>query len=114
MRDENTKSLVLNAKALYHGEWAGKGASTLGCDEACQAYIMVGMLRSEQGRSKKSEYIAGFEPEKCTFRNVDDVALPLRWEDSPQLPPTGTVVRLRIFFRDATIFAVDFNDKTIA
>ena len=100
--------LWLNAAAA----WAGN-LVTGGCDEGCDAYIMVELQTAADGR-----VVPGFERKKCVLLNVDGVRLPLRWkapgagatatvaDGVEQGPPSaGTKVQLRIFFRDATIFA---------
>ena len=85
---------------------------------------MVELQTATDGR-----VVPGFEREKCVFMNVDEIRLPLRWQgsgqgaaaaaarsttavaaanstnDSPPPPSAGTKVQLRLFFRDATIYA---------
>ena len=64
----------------------------------------------------------GQEPERCLMTNVTGLALPIAW-GAPTAPPTpqpplpapvkvpaGKSVRLRMLFRDATIFAVGASD----
>ena len=119
--------LFLNVDASFHGKWKGSGPATgtpLGCDESCNAYVMVGMMRATAADDGEKEgdaksYVNGMEPENCILRNVNSTHVPLAWTPSPgeggaggraaALPPAGTYVRLRIFFRDATVYAVDIN-----
>ena len=86
--------LWLNAAAGWKG-----GLVTGGCDESCAAYVMVELQDSS------ARVWPGFERSKCMFMNVDAAELPLRWSGQPKPPPAGTMVRLRFFFRDATIYA---------
>ena len=87
--------LALNAAA----RWGQDRAAVEHCDEQCAAYIMA-ELRSADGTT-----IAGYEKERCVMMDVDGLALPLRWDGAPPIA-AGTKVALRLYFRDATIFAL--------
>ena len=69
--------------------------------EGCQAYLMVEM-RDADGRA----VVGGRSRDKCVMLDVDDTQLPLKWENVSEPVALGTRVTLRIYFRDATIFAV--------
>ena len=47
-------------------------------------------------------------------RNQDALRLPLTWNTTNQPPAPGTLVQLRLFFRDATIYAVGSDDEAAA
>ena len=89
------QGLWLNADAAWKGNLV-----TGGCDEGCAAYIMVELLTAADGRT-----VPGFERSKCVLMNTGGLQLPLRWQGAPAAPPAGTQVRLRFYFRDATIYA---------
>ena len=91
-------SLYMNADAHWHGNIV-----TGGCDEGCAAYVMV-ELQDEHGM-----VLPGFERNKCTLMNVDDINIGLKWAGSPTPPAPGTPVKLRVYFRDATIYAIGGN-----
>ena len=65
-----------------------------------QAYVMVSVLDNE-GRT-----ITGFEADKCVFRNDDRRDIPLKWGDTFARELAGKTIRLRFFFRSASIYAV--------
>ena len=50
--------------------------------------------------------VGGRSRDKCVLLDVDGPKLPLKWEGVGEPVALGTRVTLRIFFRDATIFAV--------
>ena len=86
----------------------------------CMQYIMVELRSAVDGAA-----IPGYERSGCVFLNINSQRLPLRWGgradtnirtdgdasnattlSAPPVPPAvGSKVFLRIFFRDATIFA---------
>jgi hypothetical protein len=91
------------------------------CDQGCQAYVLAELLDGETGAA-----IAGYEKEKCILRNVEGSRLPLRWvtgdagargdtgtkrgvrggaAGAAQHPQEGQAVRLRLYFRAATVYA---------
>ncbi len=65
-----------------------------------QAYI-IAELQDESG-----QVIPGYEREKMVLQNVDSLALPLHWEGKDGTELAGQTVRLRFYFRDATIYGV--------
>ena len=73
------------------------------CDIGCQAYITA-ELQDEGGAP-----LAGFERRASVMMDVNGTRLPLRWNSTTaeqRQAAVGKRVRLRLFFRDATIFAV--------
>ena len=74
--------------------------------EGCQAYLMVEM-RDADGRA----VVGGRSRDKCVMLDVDDTQLPLKWENVSEPVALGTRVTLRIYFRDATIFAVGSGEE---
>lgn len=70
---------------------------------ASQAYIMVEM-RDAAGDA----VVGGRTRDKCVLLDVDGAQIPLKWEGEEAHAPVavGTRVTLRVFFRDATIYAV--------
>ena len=98
MIEEGTeRGLWLNAAA----KWMSGRAPGDSCDEGCQAYIMVEM-RDATGHA----VVGGRARNKCVILDMDGPRLPLRWIGVDKAVEVGTRVTLRIFFRDATIFAV--------
>eukprot|EP01009_Symbiontida_sp_KSa7_P004137 NODE_200_length_1216_cov_795.913453_g159_i0.p1 GENE.NODE_200_length_1216_cov_795.913453_g159_i0~~NODE_200_length_1216_cov_795.913453_g159_i0.p1 ORF type:complete len:389 (+),score=76.14 NODE_200_length_1216_cov_795.913453_g159_i0:30-1169(+) len=89
-------ALWLNADA----HWEQTGGT---CDEKCQAYIMV-----EVRYAASQKVVAGYEREKCVFMNVDGLRLPLVWSGAPPIK-VGIAVQLRIYYRDAVIYAIGAN-----
>ena len=76
------------------------------CDIGCQAYIMA-ELQDEAGAP-----LAGFERRQSVMMNVNGTRLPLLWNETSaqeKQAAIGKRVRLRLFFRDATIFAIGSN-----
>ena len=95
---EGTESgLWLNAAA----RWASDREPGESCDEGCQAYVMVEM-RDAAGLA----VVGGRSRDKCVLLDVDGPKLPLKWEGVGEPVALGTRVALRIFFRDATVYAV--------
>jgi len=64
-----------------------------------QAYLMA-ELQDAEGSA-----IEGYECERCAFLDVDQPDLPLRWGGKDGTELAGKQVRLRLFFRDATVYA---------
>ena len=50
--------------------------------------------------------VGGRSRDKCVLLDVDGPKLPLKWEGVGEPVTLGTRVALRIFFRDATVYAV--------
>ena len=124
--------LYVNAKATWKGGTVTGGcgeshsrllrnlALTAGCawlDEGCNAYIFAELIDASTGQA-----LAGHtRAEAIPMMNVSGTKLPLRWRSAdgsklgkppPCVPGTagcplaGAAVQLRLFFRDATVFAV--------
>ena len=113
--------VFVNAEATWKGETA-----TGGCDEGCNAYIFGELLDANTGQP----IVGHTRAESLPMMNVSGTKLPLRWRTvtsagaglvEPQTrsnkpppcapgttgcPLVGAAVQLRLFFRDATIFAV--------
>ena len=92
--------ILLNADAAW-----GSKLVTGGCDEGCAAYIMVELQDAATG-----QVIPTFERESCTFMNVTGAQIPLAWAGSAPANAAGKLVQLRIYFRDATIYALTFAE----
>jgi hypothetical protein len=74
------------------------------CDEKCQAYVMVAVLDANNDKP-----IEGYEHSNCVLIDVDQQQLPLVWNSTSKEPSQispGKAVKLRFYFRDATIYAV--------
>ena len=80
----------------------GAPLPTGGCDEGCQAYVMVEVLDAIT-----KQVVPGYEKEKCVITNADDTMFPLRWNGTAA---TGMAVRrsvqFRVYFRDAVVYAI--------
>lgn len=57
-------------------------------------------LQDEEGR-----VIPGYERGKSVLLDRDELRAPIAWTGSPAPLKTGTEVRVRFYFRDATIYA---------
>lgn len=92
--------LHLNAQASWHGRLIGGG-----CDEGCQAYVMVEIQDAATG-----DVLPGYEKERSLMVDVDGLRLPLRWNGTNTASwamPKSVV--FRIYFRDATIYSLGFD-----
>eukprot|EP00039_Didymoeca_costata_P008699 m.115205 g.115205 ORF g.115205 m.115205 type:complete len:151 (-) comp14193_c0_seq6:92-544(-) len=87
--------ICLNAAAKWEQEPGGN------CDEKCQAYVMVSVTDAS------SNIIPGFAKERCVMMDFDSTNMRLAWNSSDTSTLVGRNVQLRIYFRDATIFAID-------
>ena len=89
-----------------------------GADEGRAAYLMVALQKQQQSSSSEWVTVPGYEPQRCLFTNMTGLKLPLVWGNFTQAPEpvqppppprehvaVGSIVRLRFFFRDATVFA---------
>jgi hypothetical protein len=72
-------------------------------DATRAAYVMVEVLDAASG-----VVVPGYERERCVMMNVNGTRLPLEWNGSKPLHEhiVGQRVRLRVFYRAATVFAV--------
>ena len=129
-----SSGLYLNAAARWHGRLI-----TGGCDEGCNACaprffqfsfrpfrfaVIVARVRAdifaELVNAGSGYALPGFERTAFqTMYDVDGERLPLRWGKGgnntgatvPPAGPGGTAeVRLRVFFRDATIYALNVGN----
>ena len=80
---------------------------TGGCDEGCAAYLMAELQDANTNRT-----IPGFERGNCILMNIDGLRVPLKWDrngtvTAPPAPAAGSLVRLRFYFRDATIYSFE-------
>ena len=98
--------LWVNVAAKWHG-----GLVTGGCDEGCAAYLMAelryatGSAGSADSADGDGGVVPGYERGNCILLNTDNLRAPLKWKGDPPSPPMGTQVRVRFYFRDATIYA---------
>lgn len=81
-------------------EWCAGGCNGVGgSDEAHAAYVMVELLDA----STKA-VVPGYERAGCIITNKAGT-LPLAWANASALP-AGRVVRARVFWRDAIVYAL--------
>ena len=66
---------------------------------------------SDDASLEDEEAVGGRSRDKCVMLDVDDTQLPLKWENVSEPVALGTRVTLRIYFRDATIFAVGSGEE---
>ena len=71
------------------------------CDEGCAAYVMVALHDAVT-----KLVVPGHEKEACIFMDQDHPRLPLRWGSETGSTSAGKQVFLRVYYRDATVFAV--------
>jgi len=69
-----------------------------------QSYVMAELL-DEQG-----QVIAGYNKEKCIGHEIDDLHWPLRWEGQDATELAGQTMQLRLYFRDARIYALTSSE----
>ena len=94
-------SLWLNVDA----RWRGAGSHLWGteiCDEGCAAYVMAELYSADDLHTP----LPGFERQHCVFFNVDELRLRLRWKGAAQVSSVVKAVVVRLFFRDATVYAL--------
>ena len=97
--------LWLNADAHWtpSAPDAPDGAVFANCDEGCAAYIMVALLDAVSG-----QVVANYEKEKCRFLDADGQRLLLSWDGRSPAPGS---YRLRVFYRDAVIYAAGVSSN---
>jgi len=96
-KDGTAAQLWLNADASWQ-----KPLQTGGCDEGCAAYLFC-ELRYASGNNS---VVPGFEADRfATIMNATGAQLPLVWTPATP-PPVGTRVLVRIYFRDAVVYAL--------
>ena len=104
--------LWINADAKWAGlTWSSSYDGSTACDVGCAAYVMAEM-RYANGPLKDT-VVPGHERSGCVLQNVDGLKLPLQWSGAPPYKPASRFekVYLRLFFRDATIFAIGGDAK---
>ncbi len=89
-----SKHLKLNATTKFLNDTVGTSGQNY------QGYIMVELLDEDD------EVIPGYEKEKCFFRNVDSMDLPLSWDGNDGTELAGQQVKLRFYIRSARVYAV--------
>ncbi len=107
-----TKSFAMPTKLYINADvhWEGYelGDENRTCDEGCAAYLMAAL--HSIGPNGTTSVIAGFEAERCIILNADGLRIPLEWKNSHDTTGAslaGKEVALRIYFREAKIYAVD-------
>merc|ERR1712232_175259 len=99
--------LWINANARWYGKLITKYDGVQGCDEGCAAYLYATVLDATTG-----DEIPGYGVEQAhVMMDADGLRLPLQWKtaDGKLIGSEGLVgkqVRLRIYFRDTTVYAV--------
>lgn len=58
------------------------------------------------GSAVQGMVVPGHDRARCAMVNVEGTHIPLVWNTSAPGPVAGAAVRLRIYFRAATVFAV--------
>ena len=56
--------------------------------------------------NKSGAVVPGYEKEACVFTHADGTRLPLSWHGKTGSALAGKDVFLRVYYRDATIYAV--------
>ena len=79
------------------------------CYGGCAAYLMVAVLDASN-----DETLPGYEHSRCVMMNVSSTRLALVWQGAGPLHEqhAGRLVRLRMFYREATIFAVGTSEHS--
>lgn len=96
-------ALWLNVAAGWYGyrkEATSLAERQRGCNEGCAAYVMAELLDAATGH-----VLAGYERSRKVYHDVDSTHLKLEWPAAAPIA-RGAAVRLRLFFRDATIYAI--------
>ena len=92
-------TLWLNADAHW-----GAPLPQGGCDETCAAYVLVEL-------ESNGTVIDGYDHTHFNpIMGQDGIRLPLQWNNSTQLPIGHEDVTVKIWFRDATVYAVYLGD----
>ena len=81
------------------------GGAVFRWTKASGLVVIGGNSNGNPSVSSDGTTIAGYEKERCVMMDVDGLALPLRWDGAPPIA-VGTKVALRLYFRDATMFAL--------
>ena len=110
MPGDHSAALWVNANVSWHGQLKTTYDGVRGCDEGCAAYIYATVLDASTDQE-----LPGYGLEQTiAMMNVDGQQMPLRWRqggggggapyDTSSL--AGRRVRVRFYFRDATIYAL--------
>ena len=77
--------------------------SGVGCFDGCAAYLMVAALDANSGA-----VLPGYDRSRCVMMNVNGTRLELTWNGSAPLHEVhgGEQIRLRVYYRDAVIYAI--------
>lgn len=98
----------VNANVSWHGRLNTSYDGVQGCDEGCAAYLFAAVLDADTG-----DELAGYGVNETVVKmGTDGLHLVLQWRGAKggevvdTTPLVGKRVRLRIYFRDATVYAV--------
>jgi len=69
-----------------------------------QSYVMAELLDEE------GQVIEGYDKGKCIGYEINDLRWPLRWEGQDATELVGQTVQVRLYFRDARIYALTSNE----
>ena len=101
-------ALWVNLDARWYGQLNTTYHGVRGCDEGCAAYFYASVLDAVTGQE-----IPGYGVEQTNpMMDVNAVQVPLQWRGGgghgmvDTTPLVGTHVKLRLHFRDATVYAV--------
>jgi len=80
-------------------------------DEGRQAYIQVAVHLYKKETNQTAELgdgslVPGYSQDNCILTNVSGTHLQLKWNTTAAPIAAGTKVQVRIYFRDATVYAV--------
>ena len=105
--------LWLNADAHWYGDnRVLDPAGVANADEGRQAYVQVAVhevvttTEADTSTTTTDKLIPGYSQDNCILTNVTGLKIPLRWAGNPTPIKPGTQVQLRLYFRDATVYAV--------
>ena len=59
--------------------------------------------------ARSGAVVPGYEKEGCVFTHVDGTRLALSWHGKAGIELAGQDVFLRMYYRDATIYAVGYD-----
>lgn len=74
---------------------------------ACRTLAALTTPGAKRQTPNTGATVPGYERAKCTMMNVDGLRVPIAWKGAlpAAAPKAGAQVRLRFYFRDATIYA---------
>ena len=98
-----TEPLWVNANVSWHGQLKTTFEGVRGCDEGCAAYLYAAVLDAASGEELEGFGVAQTVP----MMDVDGQRLPLRWKNGRDTASlVGKRVRVRLYFRDAYVYAL--------